>query len=145
VRELAGQHGATVLFSSHALAEVEEVCSTLLVLHEGRTLAYGRVAEVIAAVGLPPSARVQVAPDDVQRAIAALRGVDGVDAGRLREARGVIRVSALDAAERASASAALNAALAALIDARVPVLSYEAEESRLSDAFLAMTTGAAAR
>jgi ABC-2 type transport system ATP-binding protein len=138
VREICDGRGASVVFSSHALAEVEEVCSTVLVMHEGRTIAYGRVADVIADVGLPPSARIQVPAEDAQTAVEALRGSGGVDAVRLHDAQGVLRVSALDAGS-AQATGALNRALAALVDAGVPVLSYEAEGARLSDAFLAMT------
>jgi ABC-2 type transport system ATP-binding protein len=46
--------GATVLISSHLLAEVEQTCSHVVVMHRGRLVAAGTVAEIagIAGVGL---------------------------------------------------------------------------------------------
>jgi len=51
--------GATVLVSSHLLAEVEQTCSHVVVMHRGRLVAAGTVAEIVATAGI---------------------GVDGVDA-----------------------------------------------------------------
>jgi ABC-2 type transport system ATP-binding protein len=48
---IAGERGATVVLSTHTLAEVEQVCSTLLILDRGRLRAAGTVSEVKAAVG----------------------------------------------------------------------------------------------
>lgn len=46
--------GATVLVSSHLLAEVEQTCSHVVVMHRGRLVAAGTVAEIarIAGVGV---------------------------------------------------------------------------------------------
>jgi len=46
VRELAEDH--TILFSSHILAEVEDVSSRILVIHRGRLCADGRPDELLA-------------------------------------------------------------------------------------------------
>ncbi len=46
VRRIAHERGATVLLSTHLLAEVEEVCSRVLILTRGRVAAAGTVAEV---------------------------------------------------------------------------------------------------
>jgi ABC-2 type transport system ATP-binding protein len=43
-----GEAGVTVLLSSHILAEVQQVCSTVTILGQGRTLASGTVAELVA-------------------------------------------------------------------------------------------------
>jgi len=45
MRRLAGE-GAAIILSSHLLGLVEEVCTHLLILKDGRNLADGRVAEV---------------------------------------------------------------------------------------------------
>ena len=50
VRRLAGERGATVLLSTHLLAEVEETCSRVLILNRGRVAAQGTVAEVASRV-----------------------------------------------------------------------------------------------
>lgn len=44
--------GATVLISSHLLAEVEQTCSHVVVLHRGRLVAAGTVAEIAGIAGL---------------------------------------------------------------------------------------------
>ncbi len=41
--------GAAVLLSSHLLHLVEEVCDRVLVLHRGRAVAFGTIAEIVAA------------------------------------------------------------------------------------------------
>ncbi|HEY3894516.1 MAG TPA: alpha/beta fold hydrolase [Pseudonocardiaceae bacterium] len=43
--------GATVLISSHLLAEVEQTCSHVVVMHRGRLVAAGTVAEIVEAGG----------------------------------------------------------------------------------------------
>ena len=45
MRRLAGE-GAAIILSSHLLGLVEEVCTHLLILKDGRKLADGSVAEV---------------------------------------------------------------------------------------------------
>jgi ABC-2 type transport system ATP-binding protein len=47
VRRIGRDRGATVLLSTHILAEVEEVCSRVLILNRGRLIADGTLAEVV--------------------------------------------------------------------------------------------------
>jgi ABC-2 type transport system ATP-binding protein len=51
------QAGAAVMLSSHLLHLVEEICTRLLVLQRGRAVAFGTMAEIVAArptlAGLP--------------------------------------------------------------------------------------------
>lgn len=145
VDDIARRREATVVLSSHALSEVEEVCSSLIILERGRTIASGSVGDVIRAVGLPPSARLQVAPSDVADALRALRTgarLGAVDASVLNGAQGSIRLSTRhgDGGQR-PAQLLLAQSLDALVAAQIPVLSFEVEGTRLSDAFLAMTGG----
>ena len=65
--------GRTVVISSHLLAEVEQTCSHVVVMHQGRLVAMGSVAE-IARTG-----RRQLDVEDPERAIEIL-GAAGVDA-----------------------------------------------------------------
>jgi ABC-2 type transport system ATP-binding protein len=43
---LARDHGKTVLLSTHLLGDVDAVCETVVILHQGRVLAQGGVAEL---------------------------------------------------------------------------------------------------
>ena len=46
-----GASGVTVLLSSHSLAEVQQVCDSVTIIGNGRLLASGRVAELMATTG----------------------------------------------------------------------------------------------
>lgn len=72
VRRLSRERGTTVLLSTHLLAEVEEVCTRVLILNSGRIAAEGTVAEIVRRAGAPRSATIRVASDDVDRAREAL-------------------------------------------------------------------------
>ncbi|HEX4250232.1 MAG TPA: alpha/beta fold hydrolase [Pseudonocardia sp.] len=67
--------GRTVLVSSHLLAEVEQTCDHVVVMHRGAVVADGSVAELVAGGG-QASFRV----DDPTRAAALLAGLAGVSA-----------------------------------------------------------------
>ncbi len=88
--------GRTVLVSSHLLSEVEQTCSHVVVVHLGRTIASGTVAELIASSGemvftvsdqeaaaavLRPIARdVELTENGVQADLGDLPGSDAVAA-----------------------------------------------------------------
>ena len=65
--------GRTVLVSSHMLSEVEQTCSHVVVVHQGRTIAAGTVAELVAASG-----DMVFTVDSEPRALAALRALPGI-------------------------------------------------------------------
>lgn len=135
VRLIAHERGATVLLSTHLLAEVEETCSRVLILNRGRVAAEGTVAEVTRRAAAPRSARLRVAVDHHERAAAVLRSVAGLQGVELAEDQpGGLRVTLNGAGETL-----MNEALRALTESGVPLLSFELEGARLSDAFLAMT------
>jgi ABC-2 type transport system ATP-binding protein len=46
LRRLADERGISVFVSSHLLGEVEKVCNRLAIVHRGRVLAEGSVAEL---------------------------------------------------------------------------------------------------
>jgi ABC-2 type transport system ATP-binding protein len=74
VRRVADE-GATVLFSSHLLAEVEQTCTHAVVMDRGRFVAGGSVAELIGTSG-----SVYLEVSDVAAAQHALAGLPTVTA-----------------------------------------------------------------
>jgi len=75
MREVLGRYaatGRTVVISSHLLAEVEQTCSHVVVMHKGRLVAVGSVAEIASA------GRMQLEVSNPQQAmeILAASGVD---------------------------------------------------------------------
>ena len=135
VRRIASERGATVLLSTHLLAEVEETCSRVLILSRGRVAAEGTVAEVARLAAAPRSGRLRVPPERAEAALQALTAVNGVRAAAADRRPGTLVVELAE-------SDSLNAALRAVVDAGIPLLAAELEGARLSDAFLAMTEAA---
>jgi ABC-2 type transport system ATP-binding protein len=132
VRRMSGERGAAVILSTHLLAEVEEVCTRVLIMNRGRVAAAGTVADVASRAAAPRSARLRVAPDRVDDAIVALERAGGIEAVvRSNGQPGTLTATLTDHA--------MNAGLRALAEVDVPVLAFELEGARLSDAFLAMT------
>jgi ABC-2 type transport system ATP-binding protein len=131
VRRIADERGATVLLSTHLLAEVEETCSRVLILNRGRAVAQGTVSEVSRHAAAPRSGRICVAPDSVDAALSALAAVEGV-AASVDGRRGLLVVTL-------ARTESMNDAVGAIVDAGIQLLSSELEGARLSDAFLAMT------
>jgi ABC-2 type transport system ATP-binding protein len=68
IRELAGE-GASVLLSSHLLAEIEQVATHVAIMSRGRLLAQGTLDDVVGHAGL----QVRILTGDHAGAVAALR------------------------------------------------------------------------
>jgi ABC-2 type transport system ATP-binding protein len=121
VRRVA-EAGATVLFSSHILAEVEQICTHAVVMDKGRLVAAGSVADLVGASG-----SVYLEVDDVpgaERVLSALPMVDRVD----REPAGLS--VGINGGSRSEL-------VAALVGAGVGVETVMVRR-RLEDAFLGM-------
>jgi ABC-2 type transport system ATP-binding protein len=131
VREIAYGRGATVVLSTHALTEVEEVCTSAIILSDGNVLISGPISEVTRAVVTRRSATLRVPVDQVDRARGVLRRVPGATVTDTDGRSDVLRVTFGDATT--------NEALAAVLAADVTVLAFEVEGIRLSSTFLAMT------
>jgi ABC-2 type transport system ATP-binding protein len=134
VRSISSERGATVLLSTHLLAEVEEVCSSVVILNQGKVVAEGTVAEVARRAAAPRRARIRIPVALSEQALATLSNGGGFGATELRP--GELEVTWPGDADPESMS---TEALRRLVDADVPVVGYELEGGRLSDAFLAMT------
>lgn len=138
IRNVARERGATIILSTHFLDEVEEVCSRVIIMNRGEVIAEGTVAD-IKRKAAPSTARVRVSAEVQSRAKSALeqaQGVAGVDESEGEP--GWLNITfRLDAAEDESVVA--NDAIRALLDAGIPVLAFELEGGRLSDAFLYLT------
>ncbi|CAM3391840.1 alpha/beta fold hydrolase [Kibdelosporangium persicum] len=112
--------GRTVLVSSHLLAEVEQACTHVVVMHRGKLVAAGEVAD-IAAVGGEATFRVDE-PDQAASVLGELSGVTDIEIdGKQVHAN-------LDGTPRSKALGALVAAGVAVEQA--------GPRRRLEDAFL---------
>jgi ABC-2 type transport system ATP-binding protein len=139
IRRVADERGATVLLSTHLLAEVEEICSRVLILNRGRLVAQGTVAEVARQAGAPRSVRLRVPTSDVEKAVAALGTTRVVERAEATGRQLGWLTATLAQGNGRPPDDLVRDALRALIEAQVPLLSFELEGARLSDAFLKMT------
>jgi ABC-2 type transport system ATP-binding protein len=125
--------GRAVLVSSHLLAEVEQTCTHVVVVHKGEVVAAGPVDEV---TGDSPSVAFSVS--DVDAATAVLNGLDRIEAVADGASGLVVHVDGVPRAE----------VVAALVRAGVGV-DRVVPRRRLEDAFLALvgqdTTGSGDR
>lgn len=114
--------GRTVVVSSHLLAEVEQTCDHVVVMHHGRLVASGRVEEIVGGGG-EATFRVD-RPEEAATVLRSVNGVEGV------EIEGNQVHADLDGLPRAEA-------LAKLVGAGVAV-EQAGPRRRLEDAFLAL-------
>jgi ABC-2 type transport system ATP-binding protein len=129
VARLRGE--ATVVFSSHVLADVQEVCDTVGILDRGRLRFQGNLHDLLVGRAVP-AIRVRLRPpfDDVIGALRSQPWVNAVDRPAPDELR--IRVDSLDAAERGMAGA--------LAGTGARVVSVGPEEVSLEPVFLELTS-----
>ncbi len=114
--------GRTVILSSHLLGEVEQTCSHVVVMHNGRRVAAGPVAEIIGGGG-----SLLIGTPRTSEAVAVLGSLSGV-ASVVEHPDGVL-VHPGDLAA--------SDLVAALVGAGIPV-ERVAPSRRLEEAFLAL-------
>jgi len=127
--------GASILLTSHYMADVEALCKRVIVIHRGRLLFDGDLAELAQRFGTSKTIRVQLAdaghPSDSERAVAAV----------VAESRG--RGIGIELAEPAESAAAGLVTLtvdrsdapraAALLLERLDVVDVSIEEPPIED------------
>jgi ABC-2 type transport system ATP-binding protein len=132
--------GRTVVVSSHMLSEVEQTCSHVVVVHQGRTIASGTVAEMVSESG-----DMVFTVDAQAKAIEVLRRLPGISEVEVDDPAGPEQSA--DAAHRGGivradlGSSSAAAAVAALVGAGVAV-STAAPRNRLEDVFLELVGAA---
>ncbi len=69
--------GATIIYTSHYMEEVEEICSRIMIMDHGRSLAQGTNTELKAMIGMGERLRIEVANAD-DELIANVRSLPSV-------------------------------------------------------------------
>jgi len=144
IRGIAKARDATVVLSTHLLPEVEEVCSKVVILNHGRVVASGSVSDVIKTALIEQSAELRVPLDLVERARNVLAGFRDLTVDQTAEQPDVLILAVDRPGTGAAPGEVMNEVLAAITASGIPVLRFELEGSRLSEAFLKMTSEAVA-
>ena len=128
VSDLSG--GTTVLFSSHILADVQQVCDTIGILRAGRLLFQGPTRDLLAGKAAPAfTVRLRPPVDGVVEALEAAPWVHLVERPGLDRLR--VTVASTDAAEREL--------VRTLADAGARVVGIAPAEVDLEHVFLELT------
>jgi ABC-2 type transport system ATP-binding protein len=150
LQALAGQ-GKAVLISSHILTELSEICDSCAIIEQGKLLATGSVADVLArTAGSAPHCELQLKlfareglADACARAERLLleqpyvaKVLVSPDAVRVR-----LELPKGTAPTPGWAEEASVRLLKALVAAELPVSSFQARELDLEDAFMTVTQG----
>ena len=127
--------GATLLFSSHQLAEMERICDRVAFMKDGRLIASGAPDELVPAASIEGTVRIEIG-EKIAPAIAAIQSLPSV-----REARATGEHSAdvalLDS-PRGDGRAARVALARDLTALGLTVLSVTASRRGLEELFLAL-------
>ena len=123
ISELA-RDGATVLISSHLLAEVEQICSHVGVMYEGRLVAQGPLSELRAGT-------VQTVRIDTDRAEDAARVLSELGLSEIASSPGHVTATLGDVA--------IEKIVPNLVNACVPVLGFAVLRPSLEDVFVSLT------
>ena len=137
LRELKNM-GKTIFFSSHILSEVADICTSIAILEAGELVAYGDMDEM--KKRLRPHRVVQVR---------VLDRLDALQEALIRDDHVIGLVTAADGEllpgtlrfDFTGNDQALSQLLTDLIQAGIPIVSFNEEGSDLEDLFLHVTRG----
>jgi ABC-2 type transport system ATP-binding protein len=118
----------TILYSSHLLGEVEEVCNRVAIVDRGRIVFEGRLDELRRSFG----ERYRVEAASPEAALAAARATHGISGERLED--GVLRFEA-------ETSEALDAFTVRLGQSGIGVRALTTDRASLEDLFFRLTEG----
>jgi ABC-2 type transport system ATP-binding protein len=123
IGDLAGD-GVTVLVSSHLLAEVDQMCSHVGVMYEGRLVSQGPLGELRAS-------SVQTVRIDTDRTEDAARVLRELALGQVTLGAGFVTATLGDVA--------VEKIVPNLVNDGVPVLGFVVQRPSLEDVFVSLT------
>ncbi len=129
----------TVILSTHILPEVEVVCDRAIIIHEGRLVADGTLAELHGARTQGVTATLRGTAAAAETALRALPDVTAVDVAPLADAAGWVQARVVGPTDRdacarvAAAAAAAGLAVASLAPVTASLESIFAELTGAAD------------
>ena len=149
VKRIARSRNAGVVLCSHLISEIEGICDDVVILNFGQIIAKGTVAEVIGQGGETlasrNSLRMRFPVEYVARAREVLEGIPGVkgmEPIRDMEDWLLVELENDPGDDPLSLYAMNNRVLGGLVEAKIPLLSFEVGGGRLQDVFLHLTEAA---
>jgi ABC-2 type transport system ATP-binding protein len=141
IQRIARERNTGVILCSHSLSEIEGICDDVVIMSSGTVVAQGEVKEILGK-GNKNAFRLQVPPDSSGAAQAELEKMSMVvKAAPNSTAPGWLNIE-ITAPSNGSATAEYrdnNPLLQTLIQAGIPILTFEPAGNRLQDVFLQLT------
>lgn len=129
VKEIGEKWGTTVIYTSHYMEEVEELCGRVFIMDLGKEVAYGTNSDVKNSVF--PNNKIIIQGENITgEVIVKLNNLQG--ANKVVEESGVISINIDDTFKLANA-------LTILDENGVTIKKISYEEAKLEDVFLALT------
>ncbi len=138
LRELSNM-GKTIFFSSHILAEVADICTSIGIIEAGELIAYGDMNEMKKQLRAHRLIQVQILGDDLTPLKDFLLHADNVDT-ILSGTEAEIPHNAVRF-DYTGDDAGLNLLLSQMIQQQIPIISFNEETGDLEDVFLQVTKG----
>lgn len=142
VKRIASERNAGVVFCSHLLTEVEELCDDVVILREGQVVSAGTVREVIEQSSRN-IIRIRSLMEHIPAARQILGGIVGIAEFPVNGHKSdILEMYIEDHIEKNSSEDVQlkNQILNSLLLAKIPVLNFDADSgSRLQDIFFQLT------
>ncbi|ASB86936.1 ABC transporter ATP-binding protein [Bacillus sonorensis] len=122
--------GSTIIYTSHYMEEVEEICSRIAIVDHGKIIAEGTKEELKAII------------TDTKDISIAVKSAGNADLGKLKDIKGVETVSLQDNTIKINSDAGvsnLNEIIEHLITSGVQIRSLEEKAPNLETVFLTLT------
>ncbi|MEG2288672.1 MAG: ABC transporter ATP-binding protein [Clostridium sp.] len=129
VKNICNEWGTTVIYTSHYMEEIEELCQRVFIIDLGKEVAYGEREDIKASVF--PNNKV----------IIEAKGIKGEILVGLKEISGIIKVSENEdkIALTINSDFKLGAVLSYLEKSDITIKKISYEEAKLEDVFLSIT------
>lgn len=125
--------GKTILLSSHILADLEEICDSIVIIEHGKVILSGDIDDLKGNIADQNTKNIEMETSDecIEKAIAALKVLDKVSSIHRDRRRLTFQTTVSDT----------NVILQTLIDNKVTIRRWIEEEPDLEDVFMHRTKG----
>jgi len=144
IRELlleVARLGKTIIFSSHILADVAELCTRVGIMESGKLVALGALEQLSQQVVPHRILRISLLKTgNIEQAQAALAGSPGISAVRVQE--GLAQTTRLELeVDFSGDDQALHVLLETLLKQGLPVVQFSEDTQNLEEVFMRATRG----
>ncbi len=133
--------GKTIVFSSHILADVAELCTRVAIMESGKVVAVGTLDQL--SEQAVPHRLIRIAflnQVDIEKAQSALSALPGVSSVRPQDGLGKSEWLSLEA-EFVGDDQLLQQLLASLVSQGLPIVHFSEETQNLEEVFMRTTRG----